>query len=65
MVHSEFAHCVPRSFNRTVPAYRTSVQFLKRTASTCRTLVRNGFLRTVPSINRVKQRSTDYIRYLC
>ena len=30
-VRSEFAHYVPRSLNRTVPAYRTSVQFLKRT----------------------------------
>ena len=30
-VRSEFAHYVPRTFNRTVPAYRTSVQFLKRT----------------------------------
>ena len=30
-VRSEFAYYVPRTLNRTVPAYRTSVQFLKRT----------------------------------
>ena len=27
-VRSEFAYDVPRTLNRTVPAYRTSVQFL-------------------------------------
>ena len=31
MVRSEFAYYVPRTSNRTVPAYLTSVQFLKRT----------------------------------
>ena len=36
-VHSEFAYYVPRTLNRTVPAYRTSVQFLKRTVPTYRT----------------------------
>ena len=36
-VRSEFAYYVPRIFNRTVPAYRTSVQFLKRTVPTYRT----------------------------
>ena len=40
-VHSEFAYYVPRTLNRTVPAYRTSVQFLKRTVPTYRT-------RTIP-----------------
>ena len=30
-VRSEFAYYVPRTLNRTVPAYRTSVQCLKRT----------------------------------
>ena len=30
-VRSEFAYYVPRTLNRTVPAYRTSLQFLKRT----------------------------------
>ena len=33
-VRSEFAYYVPRTLNRTVPAYRTSVQFLKRTVPT-------------------------------
>ena len=28
---TEFEYYVPRTVNRTVPAYRTSVQFLKRT----------------------------------
>ena len=36
-VRSEFAYYVLRTFNRTVPAYRTSVQFLKRTVPTNRT----------------------------
>ena len=36
-VRSEFAYYVPRSFNRTVPAYRTSAQFLKRTVPMYRT----------------------------
>ena len=30
-VRSEIAYYVPRTLNHTVPAYRTSVQFLKRT----------------------------------
>ena len=33
-VRLEFAYCVPRTLNRTVPAYRSSVQFLKRTVPT-------------------------------
>ena len=40
MVRSEFAYYVPRTFNRTVPAYRTSVHILKRTV---RTFVRYVF----------------------
>ena len=36
-VRLEFAYCVPRTLNRTVPAYCTSVLFLKRTVPTCRT----------------------------
>ena len=30
-LRSEFAYYVPHTLNRTVPAYRTSIQFLKRT----------------------------------
>ena len=45
MVRSEFAYYVPRTFNRTVPAYRTSVQFLKHTLPTNGTLQKR---RTVP-----------------
>ena len=37
MVRSEFAYYVPRTLNRTVLAYRTSVQVLKRTVPTYRT----------------------------
>ena len=33
-VRSEFAYYVPRTLNRTIPAYRTSVQFLERTVPT-------------------------------
>ena len=36
-VRSEFAYCVPRTLNRTVSAYRNSVQFLERTVPTYRT----------------------------
>ena len=36
-VRSEFAYYVPRTLDRTVPAYRTSIQFLKRTVPTHRT----------------------------
>ena len=56
-VRSEFAYYEPRTFNCSVPAYRTSVQFLKRTVPTYRTLERYAFLSTVPSISLVKQRS--------
>ena len=36
-VRSEFGYYVPRTLNCTVPAYRTSIQFLKRTVPTYRT----------------------------
>ena len=36
-VRTEFAYYVPRTLNCTVPAYRTSVQFLKRTVPTYHT----------------------------
>ena len=64
-VRSEFAYYVPGTFNRTVPAYRTSVQSLKRTVPTFRTLVRYVFLLTVPSINLVNQRPINDICDLC
>ena len=48
---------------RTVAAYRTSVQFLKRTVPTDRTLF--FFLRVVSSINLVDQRSMNDICDLC
>ena len=49
MVRSEFAYYVPRTFNRTVPAYRTSVQFLKRTVPTyhTRTITKKAYRTTV------------------
>ena len=56
-VRSEFAYYVSRAFNRTVPAYRALVQFLKRTVPSFRTLVRCVFFSIVPSINLVEQRS--------
>ena len=37
MVRSELAYYVPLTLNRTVPAYRTSVQFLKDIKPTYRT----------------------------
>ena len=48
MVHSEFAYYVPRTFNRTVPAYRTSIQFLKRTIPSHRTRTKNAYRTSVP-----------------
>ena len=49
-VRSEFAYYVPRTFNRTVPAYRTSVQFLKRTIPTyrTRTITKKAYRTSVP-----------------
>ena len=49
-VRPEFAYYVPRTFNRTVPAYRTSVQFLKRTVPTyrTRTITKKAYRSTVP-----------------
>ena len=38
-IRSEFAYYVPRTLNRTVPTYRTSVQFLKPTVPTYRTRI--------------------------
>ena len=49
-VRSEFAYYVPRTFNRTVPLYRTSVQFLKCTVPTyrTRTIPKNVYRTSVP-----------------
>ena len=49
-VRSEFAYYVPRTLNRTVPAYRTSIQFLKRTVSTysTRTITKKAYRTSVP-----------------
>ena len=49
-VRSEFAYYVPRTLNRTVPAYRTSVQFLKRTVPTyrTRTFTKQAYRTSVP-----------------
>ena len=49
-VRSEFAYYVPRTLNRTVPAYRTSIQFLKRTVPTYRTrnITKKAYCTSVP-----------------
>ena len=49
-VRSEFAYYVPLTLNRTVPAYRTSFQFLKRTKPTyrTRTISKNAYRTSVP-----------------
>ena len=47
-VRSEFAHYVPRTLNRTAPAYRNLVQFLKCTVPTYRTRTITKKRRTVP-----------------
>ena len=49
-VRSEFAYYVPRTLNRTVPAYRISVQFWKRTVPTyrTRTITKNAYRTSVP-----------------
>ena len=51
-LRSEFAYYVLRTLNRTVPAYRTSVQFLKRTVPTyrTRTITKKKYRTTVPYI---------------
>ena len=50
MVRSELAYYVPRSLNRIVPAYHTSVQFLKRTvpAYRTRTITKKAYRSSVP-----------------
>ena len=48
-VRSEFAYYVPRTLNRTVPAYRTSVQLLKRTVPRRQPPVPLQKRRTVPA----------------
>ena len=49
-VRSEFAYYVARTLNRTVPAYRTLVQFLKRTVPTyhTRTIRKKAYRTSVP-----------------
>ena len=49
-VRLEFAYYVPRTLNRTVPAYRTSDQFLKRTVPTyrTRTITKKAYRTSVP-----------------
>ena len=47
-VRSEFAYYVPRTLYRTVPAYRTSVQFLKRSVPTYRTRTEKEYCTSVP-----------------
>ena len=49
-VRLEFVYYVPRTLNRTVPAYRNSVQFLKRTVPTyrTRTITKNAYRTSVP-----------------
>ena len=56
-VRSEFDYYVPRTFNRTVPAYRTSVQFLKRTVPLQKR-------RTVPPYRTSLQKLRRTIPYL-
>ena len=48
-VRLEFAYYVPHTFNRTVPAYFTSVQFLKGTIPTYRTgnITKNAYRTSV------------------
>ena len=53
-LRSEFAYYVPRTLNLTVPAYHTSVQFLKRTVPTYRTRT-IAKKRTVPAYRTSKQ----------
>ena len=49
-VRLEFAYYVPRTLNRTVPAYRISVQFLKRIVPTyrTRTITKKAYRTSVP-----------------
>ena len=50
MILSEFAYYVPRTLNRTVPAYRTSVHFLKGTVPIhrTRTITKKAYRTSVP-----------------
>ena len=58
----KFAYYVPRTFNRTVPAYRTSVQFLKRTVPTyrTRTITKKAYRTSVPYFLAKLRRTVRY-----
>ena len=62
-VRLEFAYYVPRTLNRTVPAYRTSVQFLKHTVPTYCTVPFQK-RRTVPAYCTSLQKLKSTVPYL-
>ena len=65
MVRSEFAYCVPSTLNRTVPAYRTSFQFLKCTASMYRTriITKQAYRISVPYFQTKIDAYRTYVPY--
>ena len=64
-VRSEFAYYVPHTLNRTVPAYRTSVQFLKRTVPTFRTraITKKAYRTSVPYFFAKIEAYRTYVPY--
>ena len=65
-VRSEFAYYVPRTLNRTVPAYRTSVQVLKRTVPTYRigTITKKAYRTSVLYFSAKIEAYRTYVTYL-
>ena len=62
-VRSEFAYHVPRTLNRTVLAYRTSVQLLKRTVPTYRTITEKAHRTSVPYFLAKAEANHTYVLY--
>ena len=64
-LRSEFAYDVPCTLNRTVPAYRTSFQFLKRTVPTyrTRTITKKAYRTSVPYFLAKIEAYRTYVPY--
>ena len=63
-MRSEFAYNVPRTLNRTAPAYRRSVKFLKRAVPLYRTRIPLRKRHTIPAYRTSYQKMRRTVPYL-
>ena len=63
-VRSEFVYYVPRTLNRTAPAYRRSVKFLKHTVPLYRTRIPLQKRHTIPAYRTSYQKMRRTVPYL-